>query len=52
MKTRTVEACKSKYVRISDRKFWKRLTHKLWRKMAKEAPEDAPRRKPIRGWID
>ncbi len=34
------------------RRWWKRQSSKLMRRMVREDPEEAPRRLPIRGWFD
>jgi hypothetical protein len=34
------------------RRWWKRRASKVMRQMAREDPEEAPRRLPIRGWAD
>jgi hypothetical protein len=54
VKLRTVE----KLARLAyqmgrgQRRWWKRHASKAMRRMARESPEEAPRRLPIRGWAD
>lgn len=36
----------------SERKFAKRWLHRVWRRASKRDPENAPKRRPTRGWAD
>lgn len=55
MKFRTVEKIAVRATRRGTMRFlkwWKRQSSKAMRRMAREDPEEAPRKLPIRGWID
>ena len=54
MKNPTVEQLESSSSPAADgpkyKKFLKRLTSKVWRRMARQDPEGAPKKRPTKGW--